>query len=249
MRECFITWSLCVVMTFAAGCNGTRQLDTTESLRLIDAATGNPIAECAGVSLVAKTPWHRWSDPCETPFGDWRVVWIQVLDGHDAQLRLPEYSAGRGSIFFLVQHERRGAVLFAPGYVPGLHGYISLQFHVKDSAAALSLASRPAWATADTVPTFRMIPLGTGQARTLKEEAHALKIGKEKLSFLFNQEAMWSDLIDRYRAGKDAEAIKLICDWVVLTLDSLPDEDKTAVTKDHLKTVEWCLKVSRAHPQ
>jgi hypothetical protein len=176
-------------------------------------------------------------DPDETPLGPWRLARVQEFDGDNAQIWLPEYN-GYGCIFFLVQHQTSGAILFTPGYEPELCDYIRLEFYKRESASAPLPASMRTWATPETNPTFLLVPITNTQD---------LQGRKKMLFFLLNQETLWNDLAAHYRAGKDTHAIGLICDCMVLALDSLPDEDKVAATREHQKTIEWCLKVARAH--
>lgn len=243
MRELILNTSVVSVMILALGCNGASEVGEAHRLRIVDADTRKPILECVGISLVAKTPWHRWSDPDESEFKDWHVVKVQLLQGDNAQLWQAEYNVGYGSIFFLVRQERRGNVIFARGYEPDFYEYLGLQFYGGKSDAGASSVSKPVTSEDVSIPDFPMLPLDKKDGRA-KPGARALQRRQEKLAFLLGQDAMWNDLVDHHRAGKDREAIKLACDCVMLTLDSLTMEDKAAATREHPRIIEWCLQVS-----
>ena len=253
-------WAVCLVLSsLFMGCGTGIHHGEYENIRIVDAVTGKPIAKCASVSLIAKTQWHAWTDPDETPFGDWRVVRIQSLSGQDAELCLAEYSPGHGCIFFLVQQARRGNVIFARGYEPGFYEYIELQFcneffHdefrlwqekciKKQTDLALTTKLEPF--NNNGVPDFPMIPLGTGQVEGAKADNRAFQVraGRQKIIFLLSQKAMWDDIAAHYRAGKDSEAIRLICDSVVMMFDAISDKDKNTLDKNHIAIVNWCRNV------
>ncbi|GEM_PF-2724129 len=244
MRGCAVSATMLSVILLAGGCNGAMQPGEDHSLRIVDADTREPLGDCVGISLVAKTAWHRWSDPDESAFQDWHVVKVQLMRGEHARLWLAEYSPGHGSLFFLVQQERRGNVIFARGYVPGLYEYLGSQFYATYSEMRASPVAKRSTYEGNSLTEFPMVPLGNDKYGRAKPDARTLQRRQDKLAFLLGQDAMWNDLAEHYRAGRDKEAIKLACDSVMLTLESLTLEDKAAATREHPRVVEWCLQVS-----
>lgn len=231
---------LAALCAFQAGCANYREPGAYEACRVVDAVSADPLPQCAGVSLVLSQPWHCFRDPDEVPYGPWRVQRVQLLDGGDGRMWQSEYSYARGMAYVVVRHQKRGNVVFAPGYDANFDRDVGSSFYARPPAHPLSYEVACGTTTQGAPIAWQMRPLRPGALGAGADDGEF----PEKALFVLQQQAMWDDLADRYRDGKDREAIQLICRSMVMAAESVPSSTMQPLPDAAARALNWCRTVA-----
>ena len=247
------------------GCSaGVTRGPYVRNVVMVDGSTLRPVYPCANLALLARTPPHRWQDPCEARFSLFKIDGIYVLRHSRQPLLTPSYNPGYGSMLCAV-HERCGNVLFAPGFNPSGNPRVILWDGVlRDDARSFwteyKRVKKATLESGDLDKDYReaadaLRAKAAAQGRVVLIPLHSSSdgvAGKERLLvnhsmlvFLLNQRRIWRDLRSCYRRGKGREAITLICRTVSLIAEAHRKKwpSHTWETR-HKQIIEWCDKVA-----